>query len=84
MEGEPKWMCCASEKVQKPPNLHDALLNGDYPKSKDFLYNLRSNNSVFQMTLLGVIESTSMSPLKREGKSTTYILSYRTYICLIW
>lgn len=68
---------CASRNdhlppIQKPPQLFDALMNGDHHKPKGFLNNLYESqyNSTFQVIFFGayqVIEGLFMSTFKIQG-----------------
>jgi len=57
--GEVKFsICCQKEKVQlpflqRPPELLNNLLNGEDPRSKHFLDNITTYNSMFSFNSIG-------------------------------
>lgn len=79
-EEETPGMCCSNGKVKLPnydemPDPLKSLLNGDHPRSKEFLTLLRKYNSSFQMTSFG----TSATMQKTQGFISTFKIQGQLY-----
>ena len=74
-------ICCQKGKVQlpflqKPPELLNNLLNGEDPRSKHFLDNIRTYNSMFSFTsIVGKIDSS----MNNDYAPPQFILSGQNY-----
>ncbi|GKE64768.1 hypothetical protein Tco_1518929 [Tanacetum coccineum] len=60
-------LCCCRGKVKlgnemhNPPKLLMDLINGNHPKSKNFIENIRRYNSMFSFTSIGAKQDTSVN-----------------------
>ena len=77
-------ICCQKGKVQlpflqRPPKVLHKLLNGEDPRSKHFLDNIRTYNSMFSFTSIGGKIDSSMN---NGSAPPQFILSGQNYHCI--
>ncbi|GBM28047.1 hypothetical protein AVEN_27436-1 [Araneus ventricosus] len=73
-EAETSGLCCPNGKVSLPEPLK-SLMEGNHPKSKQFLSMIRKYNSSFQMTSFG----TSLPMLDSTGFMPTFRIQGQVY-----